>query len=85
MLRVLDEYEAGNLSSEQVERALDFHMHGLECVGLSAIDRSRDLAHRLVASHLSDGVEEYIDTEVTSEVVSEMRLFLRSLPGGAGV
>jgi hypothetical protein len=38
----LDEYEAGRLSPGQVERALEFHLRGVEGVGLSAVNRSRD-------------------------------------------
>jgi hypothetical protein len=83
MQHVLDEYEAGLLSSEQVEWALEFHMRGIEGVGLSVIDYSRDLAYRLVASHRSDGMEDFIDTKSVSEVLFELRLFLRTLPDGA--
>lgn len=83
MLHALDEYEAGRLSSVQVERMLLFHMEGVEGVRLSVLHEASDLAYRLVTAHMEAGMEEFIDTEEVAEVLSEMRRFLRSLPGGA--
>ncbi len=82
MLHAVDEYEAGRLSSEQVERFIESHMEGLERIGLREVHESRRLCHRLVVAHCSVGEEEFIDTEQVSVVVAELRRFLRSLPGG---
>lgn len=82
MLHAVDEYEAGRLSSEQVERFIEFHMGGLERIGLREVRESRDLCHRLVVAHCSVGEEEFIDAEQVSAVVAEMRQFMRSLPDG---
>lgn len=78
----LDEYEAGRLSPEQVERAFEYHMDGVEGVGLPVIHQARDLTHRLVMAHMSDGLEEFIDAGEVSQVLADMRRFLDSLPGG---
>ena len=82
MLHAIDEYEAGRLSTEQVERFIEFHMGGLERIGLREVRESRNLCHRLVAAHCLVGEEEFIGAEQVSGVVSEMRRFLRSLPDG---
>ena len=82
MLRAIDAYEAGRLSTQQVERFIEFHMGGLERIGLREVRESRSLCHRLVVAHGSVGEEEFIDAEQVSVVVSEMRRFLRSLPDG---
>lgn len=82
MLHVVDEYEAGLLSSQQVERAIEFHMAGLERIGLREVHDSRTLCHRLVVAHCSIGEEEFIDAEQVGVVVADLRRFLRSLPDG---
>ena len=82
MLRAVDEYTAGRLSSEQVERAIEFHMAGLERIGLREVHESRTLCHRLVVAHSSVGEEEFIEAEQVGAVVAELRQFLRSLPDG---
>jgi hypothetical protein len=81
MQHVLDEYEAGRLTSEAVEKSIEFHMQGLEQIGRSAVGTARDLSHRLVVSHMSDGEQEFIDAEKISTVIAEFRQFLKSLPG----
>jgi hypothetical protein len=82
MLGAVDEYEAGRLSSEQLERLIESHMEGLERIGLRQVHESRDLTHRLVIAHCSDGVEEFLDLERASVVLADLRRFLRSLPDG---
>jgi hypothetical protein len=82
MRRLLDEYEAGRLSPEQVERAIDYHINGVEGIGLPVIHEARNLTHRLVTAHMSVGTEEFIEAEEVSQAPSDMRRFLRSLPGG---
>jgi hypothetical protein len=82
MLHAVDEYEAGRLSSEQVERFIEFHMEGLERIGSRQIHESRSLCYRLVVAHCSVGEEEFIDAEQVSVVVADLRRFLRSLPDG---
>jgi hypothetical protein len=82
MLHAVDEYEAGRLSSEQVERLIESHMEGLERIGLQEVHKSRSLTHRLVSAHCFDGVEEFMDVEQVKVVVAELRRFLRSLPDG---
>jgi hypothetical protein len=83
MRLVLDEYEAGRLSPEQVESAIESHIQGVEGIGLPAIHEARDLTYRLVIAHVSVAMEEFIDAEEVSQVLSDMRRFLCSLPGGA--
>ena len=82
MLHTVDEYEAGRMSSEQVERFIEPHMQGLERIGLREVHESRNLCYRLVVAHCSVGEEEFIDVEQVSVVVADLRLFLRSLPDG---
>src|SRR5437899_1068201 len=82
MLHAVDEYEAGRLSSEQVERLIESHLEGLERIGLREVHESRTLCHRLVVAHCSVGEEEFIDAEEVSVVVADLRRFLRSLPDG---
>jgi hypothetical protein len=82
MLHVVDEYEAGRLSSEQVERLIESHREGLERIGLREVHAARTLCYRLVVAHCSVGEEEFIDAEQVSVVVAELRRFLRSLPDG---
>jgi hypothetical protein len=82
MLHAVDEYEAGRLSSEKVERLIESHIEGLERIGLRQIHESRSLTHRLVTAHFSDGMEEFIDVEQVPGVVADLRRFLRSLPDG---
>ena len=84
MRHILDDYEAGRLSSEQVERAFEYHMEGIEGIGLHAVHQHLcDLTHRLVTAHMSDDLDEFIDAEEVYQVLSDMRQFLDSLPGGA--
>ena len=80
MQHILDDYEAGRILPEQVERSLEFHMQALEGIGLQSIHRVRTFSHRLVSAHLSDGEQEFRDDERVSTVVSELRRFLSSLP-----
>jgi hypothetical protein len=82
MLGAVDEYEARRLSSEQLERLIESHMEGLERIGLRQVHQSRELTHRLVAAHFSDGVQEFMDVERVPVVLADLRRFLRSLPDG---
>ncbi|MFL5327844.1 MAG: hypothetical protein ACJ8C4_02930 [Gemmataceae bacterium] len=82
MLHAIDEYEAGRLSSEQVERFIDFHIQGLERIGLQEIHESRRLCYRLVRAHYDVGEDEFIKVQQVPVVVAELRRFLRSLPNG---
>lgn len=84
MLHALDEFDANRLSSEQVELAVDFHMQGLEQIGLREIHEARCLTRDLVRAHCSVGMEEFIDVEQVPLVVKELRRFLKSLPDGSG-
>ncbi len=85
LARVLDEYEAGRLSSEQVRKEFEFHMDGLEKVGLAVIHASRDLTHRLVGAHCWDGAQEFIDRDRVRTVIGELRRFVNGLPRDAEV
>lgn len=78
---ILDEFEAGRLSSAQVESAIEFQMQGLEGIDLSTIHASRDLTYRLVTARFSDGMEEFGTDEEAAAVVACIRDFLRTLPG----
>ena len=80
MLDSPGEYEADRMSSEQVQRFIEFQMEGLERIGLREIHAARELTHRLVSAHFSDGVEEFIDVEQVRILLSDLRRFLRSLP-----
>lgn len=80
MLRVVDDYESGHLSPDEVEKSLEFHMQALEGIALRNIHMTRTFAHRLVAAHLSDGSMEFRDAERTATVLAELRDLLRSLP-----
>lgn len=80
MLRVVDDYEAGRISPEQVENSLESHMQALEGIGLSSIHQTRTFSHRLVSAHLSDGEMEFKDDERVEAVIAELRTFIRSLP-----
>lgn len=79
MLNAVDEYEAGHMLPEQLERVIKSHMEGLERIGLRQIHDSRGLAARLVNAHLIDGSEEFIDAEKVQVVISDLRQFLKSL------
>ena len=82
MLRAVGEYEAGRLSSEQLEQLVESHMEGLERIGLRQVHESHSLTHRLVRAHFSVGMEDFIDSEQVPVVVADLRRFLRSLPDG---
>jgi hypothetical protein len=82
MLHTVDEYEAGRMSSEHLERFIESHMEGLERIGLREVHESRSLSRRLVEAHCFVGEEEFINVEQVSVVVADMRRFLRSLPDG---
>src|SRR5262245_41152962 len=82
MLHAVDEYDAGRLSSEQLERFIESHIEGLERIGVRELHESRSLCHRLVVAHCSVGEEEFIDAEQVSVVIAELRRFLRSLLDG---
>jgi hypothetical protein len=82
MLRLLDEYEAGRLSPAQVERGIEFHMGGLERIGLREVHEAHNVVHRLASADLSDGVEEFINVEEAEAAVTALRRSLRSLPDG---
>lgn len=82
MLHTVDEYEGGQLSSEEVERAIESHMEGLERIGLLQIHEARFLTSRLVSAHCFVGEEEFMDVEQMPVVVADLRRFLRSLPDG---
>ncbi len=84
MMHAVDEYEEGRLSSEQVERFIEFHMEGLERIGLREVHESRSLTHRLVSAHCFNGVEEFMNVEQVPVVVADLRRFLLSLPDGQG-
>ncbi len=80
MEHLLDEYEAGRLTPEEVETAIESHMQGLEKIDSAVIHASRQLTYRLTVSHMSDGETDFIDSEKVSAVMSDFRQFLRSLP-----
>lgn len=82
MFDSIQKYEAGKLTSENLEQSLETHMKALEGIGSHEISASRKLAYRIVAAHLSDGEQEFKDDEKVSKVLDDLRQFLRSLPGG---
>jgi len=79
---VLDQYEFGKLSTEAVEKSIRFHMEALECINLDWIRRAGDLTYRLVRSHYSAGMEEFIDVQAVKEVLSDFRRFFDEIPRG---
>lgn len=81
MLAVIDEYEAGRLSPEQVEELVESYIGALERIGLQQVHQSRDLTNRLVIAELSDESDAFIDMKHVP-VVADLRRFLRSLPDG---
>jgi len=83
MLDSIEKYESGKLTATDLEQSLETHMRALEGIGSREISASRDLAYRIVKAHLVDDAQEFEGDEKVSEVVGELRQFLRSLPGGA--
>ena len=80
MLRLIDDHEAGRLTSSDVEREVEQHMRALEKIDLREIHQSRDLTHRLVTAWFNDGDERFGADEDAVSVREEMRKFFRSLP-----
>lgn len=80
MLQIIDDHEAGRVTSSDVEREIENHMQALEKIGLDEIRESRDLTHRLVYSWFTDGDVDFGDEEDAAAIRNEMRNFFRSLP-----
>lgn len=77
---LLDRFEAQELSTTDVENAIEHHMQALEGIDLEATHRARRLCHQLVSSDLSEAERELIDCEEVSHVLIEFRHFLDALP-----
>ena len=84
MVRIIDDHEAGRISSSDVEREIENHMKALEKIGLSEIHESRDLTYRLVKSWVCHGNDEFGVEENTASVHEAMRQFFRALPDVQG-
>jgi hypothetical protein len=85
MSAVLDEYEAGRIRPEEVERSIRFNIEAIEALPYARIKEADALCHRLVTSHMLIGDEEFISVEDVAQVLADFRKFLASLsPGGAG-
>jgi hypothetical protein len=81
MLQIIDDHEAGRITSSEAEHEIENHMQAMERIGLPEIHQSRNLTYRLVTSWFRDGDEEYGVEEDAADVRAKMRDFLRSLPG----
>lgn len=85
MSAVLDEYEAGRIRPDDVERSIRFNIEALEALPYPRIKEADMLCHRLVTAHMFVGDEEFIGEEDVAKVLADFRTFLVSLPsGGAG-
>ncbi len=85
MLDSILKYESGDISPEDLEKSIETHMQALEGIGSREISESRHFTYRVVVAHLSDGEEELKDSEKVSEVLRELRAFLKSLPGSVSL
>ena len=80
MRQIIDDHEAGRITSSDVEREIEKHMQALEGIGLPEIHESRNLTYRLVTSWFNDGDEQYGNEEDVADVRAKMRDFFRALP-----
>ncbi len=80
MHQLLDAYEAGEMSPEQVEKSVQFHMEALERLPYKRIKEADSLCHRLVTVHMLMGEEEFISPEEVRDVLKQFRAFLSALP-----
>lgn len=83
MRGLLDDYQRRELSPEEFERAVEFHMDALEYIDLTAVREARRLCSRLVHAHYVDGDEEFGDPHDAAIVIEEFQDFLSGLPTGA--
>ncbi len=81
---ILDDYEAGRIRPDDVERSISFHMEALEALPYQRIEEARHLCYRLVTAHMFVGEEEFIGEEDVAKVLMHFRTFFASLPGSAG-
>jgi hypothetical protein len=82
---ILDEYEAGRLRADDVERSIEFHIEALEALPYSRIKEASSLCARLVGALPTDESADFVGTEDIATVLANFRQFLASLPrGGAG-
>lgn len=77
---ILDDYEAGRICPEDVERSIRFHVEALEALPYKFIKEADDLCARLVTAHMFMGEDEFIDNESVAKVLKAFRIFLASLP-----
>jgi hypothetical protein len=80
MLQIIDDHEAGRITSSDVERGIENHMQAMEGIGLPEIHESRNLTYRLVISWFNNGDEQYGNEEDAAGVRAKMRDFFRALP-----
>ena len=66
MFEVLNHYEAGKLSPDQVEESLQFHLDALEGIGSKEDRKLNDLTYRLVVADMSEGEEQFVDGETVT-------------------
>jgi hypothetical protein len=83
MQSLLDDYQAGVIRPEEVERSIEMHIGALEGIQLKQVHQGRQLSYRLVRAHVYSGNEELIGSERIPMVIAEFRLFLTSLGSGA--
>lgn len=80
MHAILDDYEQGKIHPTEVEKAILFHVDGLEALQYQKIKDAGHLCYRLVSAHLVDGEEEFICHESVADVLCDLRQYLSSLP-----
>ncbi len=80
MATIVDDYEAGILSPEQLEMGVSFSMDALEHVDLATIHVARSLSQRLVGSHFWSGDEEFKNEDEVISVLRDLRELFRKLP-----
>jgi hypothetical protein len=76
--KLLDLYDAKEVSPHEFEQAIEFHMDALEGVEYSAIHRARRLTGRIVCAH-REGEEEFCDSRLLKDAIQEFREFLAGL------
>jgi hypothetical protein len=82
MSAVLNDYEAGRVRPDDVERSILFNIEALEALPYARITEARLLCYRLVTAHMFVGDEEFIGSDDLAKVLADFRIFLGSLPSG---
>jgi|GEM_PF-1135841 len=83
MIAVLDDYEAGKIRPEDVERSMQFNMEALEALPYKRIKEAQHLCYRLVTAHMFIGEEEFVGKEDVATILADFREFFASLPSSS--